>query len=225
MSGSSKIIEELFAEKSLLQVYRHSWSYSENNFDKYIRLVAAVILVAASLITSLSDADLFPAASKSIASWLNLGFSYATAILGFLVAGFTIFSTMTRTEVFIALAQKTHDTLGVSQLKFIFFSFLRVFILHIALLFVCAVVTMLKDSASIYLSLLHSERMTVLIKKTAVLVLLPVVGYLFVSTLLHLKTFVWNLYQSIIVAVAGAAVLYELDHSSDDKPGTAEPNS
>ncbi len=145
MSGATEIINELFAEKSLLHVYRNSGSYSENRFDLCMRIATLAILCAASLILIISTPDLFPVAVKSITSWLSLGFTYATTILGFLVAGFTIFSTMTRTEVFIALARKKHDTLGVSQLKFIFFSFLRVFILHITLIFACVVVTMLKD--------------------------------------------------------------------------------
>ena len=142
MSGAAEIMKELFAEKSLLHVYRNSGSYSENRFDLSIRVATLVILCATSLVLLISKPDLFPVAVKSITGWLSLGFTYATTILGFLVAGFTIFSTMTRTEVFIALARKKHDTLGVSQLKFIFFSFLRVFILHIVLIFACVVVTM-----------------------------------------------------------------------------------
>lgn len=214
MSGAAEIMQELFAEKSLLHVYRNSVSYSENRFDLWVRITALVILCAASVIIIFSKSDLFPIAVKSITSWLSLGFTYSTTILGFLVAGFTIFSTMTRTEVFIALARKRHDTLGVSQLNFIFFSFLRVFILHILLIFACVLVSMLKDSSGIYLSILHDDHLSIAIKKFAVLIILPVIGYLIISTLLHLKTFVWNLYQSIIIAVAGAAVLYELDRAA-----------
>jgi hypothetical protein len=213
MTGAAEIMQELSAERSLLHVYRNSGTYSENQFDRRIRIATLVILCVASLTLILSKPDLFPIAVKSITSWLSLGFTYATTILGFLVAGFTIFSTMTRTEVFIALAQKKHDTLGVSQLKFIFFSFLRVFILHIVLIFTCVAVSMLKDSSGIYLSILHDDRISVTIKQIAVLFILPVIGYLIISTLLHLKTFVWNLYQSIIIAVAGAAMLYELERA------------
>jgi hypothetical protein len=219
MSGANKIVRELFAETSLLHVYKNSMSYSENRFDRCIRIFTLVVLCTASLILILSKEDLFPVAVKSITSWLSLGFTYATTILGFLVAGFTIFSTMTRTEVFIALAVKTHDTLGVSQLKFIFFSFLRVFILHIALIFACVAITMLKDSSAIYLSPLHNDHASITIKKFATVMVLPFIGYLIVSTLLHLKTFVWNLYQSIIIAVAGAAVLYELDRAAPKTEG------
>jgi hypothetical protein len=213
MTGAAEIMQELFTERSLLHVYRNSGTYSENRFDRCIRIATLVILCAASLTLILSKPDLFPIAVKSITSWLSLGFTYATTILGFLVAGFTIFSTMTRTEVFIALAQKKHDTLGVSQLKFIFFSFLRVFILHIVLIFTCVTVSMLKDSSGIYLSVLHDGHISVTIKQIAVVFILPVIGCLIISTLLHLKTFVWNLYQSIIIAVVGAAVLYELDRA------------
>ena len=50
MSGATEIINELFAEKSLLHVYRNSGSYSENRFDLCMRIATLAILCAASLI-------------------------------------------------------------------------------------------------------------------------------------------------------------------------------
>ena len=214
MSGSSAITKELFADKSLLAVYRKSRSYSENRLDRTIRIVSFMILSIISLILATSNVDLFPIATKCIYSWTGLGFTYATTILGFLVAGFTIFSTMTRTEVFIALSRSPHETLGVSQLKFVFYSFLKVFILHIVLIFSCVAITMLKDAAGIYLSIFTDARFVIVVKKVAVSFIMPSLGYLMISTLLHLKTFVWNLYQSIIIAVAGAATMYELEQAA-----------
>lgn len=214
MSSSNTIMQELSVDKSLLAVYRHSRSYSESRLDFVIRALTILILICLSILLWITKFDLFPLASKSITNWLNIGFTYATTILGFLVAGFTIFSTMTRTEIFIALAGSAHKTLGVSQLKFIFYSFLRVFVLHIVLIFFCVVVIMLKDSSGIYLSVLNGPNISISIKKVGISLVLPCLGYLIMSTLLHLKTFVWNLYQSIIIAVAGAAAIYELERAN-----------
>ena len=50
MSGAAEIMQELFAEKSLLHVYRNSGSYSENRFDMSIRIATLVTLCAASLV-------------------------------------------------------------------------------------------------------------------------------------------------------------------------------
>ena len=211
MSISQKIEDELFEEKSLLAVYLKSRSYAANRLDQVIRCIAGTTFAAMAIYLWLSKSDLFGIAVKSVSSWTSLGFSYSTQILGFLVAGFTIFSTMTRTEIFIALSHANHDTLGVSQLKFIFLSFLRVFISHIFLIFMCVAITLLKDTSGIYLGSLVDGGLAIFIKKIGVTIFMPTLGYLIISTLLHLKTFLWNLYQSIVIAIAGSATLYELD--------------
>lgn len=220
MSGSDAIQKELFEEKSLFDVYRKSASYSQNSFDMTIEIVSGVTLIAISLYVALFHREFFRFSVSAINDWLNLGFTYSVTILGFLVAGFTIFSTMTRTEIFIALAACKHKTIDTSQLKFVFYSFLRVFILHIALLFLCVIVTMLRDTSRIYLGVLSRSSDATLIKEIFVTLLVPVTGYLIISSLLHLKTFVWNLYQSIIIAVAGAAALYELEQASRSRPNS-----
>jgi hypothetical protein len=211
MSASARdlIASELFQDKSLLAVYWQSSSYAQNTFDKWVKIITVVVLVGLSAYLGYSKTDLFPIAVKSIASWLALGFNYSITILGFLVAGFTIFATMTKVEIFIALTRATHREQNVSHIKFIFYSFLRVFINHIMLLFACVGTTMLKDSSLIYLGLLADGDAVIRIKKIAVAVMLPIIGYLLVNAMLQLKTFVWNLYQSVIIAIAGAITLHE----------------
>ena len=141
-----------------------------------------------------------------------MGFNYSITILGFLVAGFTIFATMTKVEIFIALTLTSHKAENVSHIKFIFYSFLRVFINHIMLLFACVSTTMLKDSSSIYLSALSIDSdVSIRIKKIGVILVFPIIGFLVINAILQLKTFVWNLYQSIIVAIAGAITLHEIE--------------
>lgn len=218
MTEPHKIHSELSKEKSLWEVYCASRSYSENRLDRAARLLTAIALLTLSFSCFFVRLDVFPAAARATVNWLNLGFTYAVTILGFLVAGFTIFSTMTRTEIFVALAEQVHPDLQVSQLKFIFHSFIRVFILHILLLMSCILALMLRDMSEIYLSPL-SVSDAILTKKISVVIILPLIGYGLVSALLHLKTFVWNLYQSIIIAIAGAATLLELEQEPKSKGG------
>jgi len=210
MTVSDRISAELFQDKNLLAVYRQSSSYAQNTFDKSVKIVSLVLLVVMSAYLIFSKSDLFPVAVKSISSWVALGFNYSITILGFLVAGFTIFATMTKVEIFIALTQATHKTENISHIKFIFYSFLRVFINHIILLFACVGTTMLKDSSAIYLSAFADGDTIIRIKKAAVMIVLPIVGYLLINAMLQLKTFIWNLYQSVIVAIAGAITLHEI---------------
>lgn len=216
MSTSDKIAAELFRDKSLLAVYRHSAFYAENRLDRWVKIVSGAMLVCLAIYIAWSRADLYPAAVKSISSWTTMGFDYSITILGFLVAGFTIFSTMTKVEIFIALTLATHKTENVSYIKFIFYNFLRVFINHIALLAICVAITMMRDTSPIYLKLLALDDASIFhVKRAIVVVLFPLLGYVVINAILQLKTFVWNLYQSIILAIAGAVTLHEINQSKE----------
>ncbi len=212
MSAIDHIESELFKEKGLLSVYLKSNSYGENGFDRTVKSGTGILLTVCSIYLPFSRSDLFTVAGRAVVDWVSLGFTYSITILGFLVAGFTIFATMTKVEMFITLSQIRHKTKDVSQLKFIFYSFLRVFISHIMLLFIAVSISMARDCSPIYLTAMSlSAAKVILSKKIAVLILLPTVGSILISSVLQLKTFVWNLYQSIIVTVAMAAQLYEND--------------
>lgn len=216
MNISDTIAAELFQDKSLLAVYRHSTSYAENRFDKWVKIGSAAVLVLLAIDIFVSNGDRYATAVKSISSWTAIGFNYSVTILGFLVAGFTIFATMTKVEIFIALTVTRHKTENVSHIKFIFYSFIRVFINHIALLFACVIITMMRDASPIYLGLVSSNEPSIIsIKKAAVIVIFPILGYLVINAMLQLKTFVWNLYQSVIVAIAGAVTLHHTNQHID----------
>lgn len=216
MSVTDTIVAELFQDKSLLAVYRHSTSYAVNRLDKWVKAGSATVLVLLAIDVMLSHGDRYATAVKSISSWTAIGFNYSITILGFLVAGFTIFATMTKVEIFIALTMARHKTENVSHIKFIFYSFLRVFINHIILLFACVIIMMMRDASPIYLGLLPFDEPSIIsIKRGVVIVIFPVLGYLVINAMLQLKTFVWNLYQSVIVAIAGAVTLHYTDQHID----------
>lgn len=61
---------------------------------------------------------IFPmdALGKLIGQVSDIGFTLTTAILGFLIAGISIFSTITWPEIFAALAKLDHKGSGISRL-------------------------------------------------------------------------------------------------------------
>ena len=60
-----------------------------------------------------------------------MGFSYAISILGFLIAGFTIFATLTKPDLLLRMMDKIHEDTGLTYLKYNYFVFIRVFIFYL----------------------------------------------------------------------------------------------
>lgn len=207
----------LFEEKSFWDVYVKARRITGSRFNRYLVRLCFVVLVA--LVVS---PDFYPWTSapgtsaliKWVREWADIGVSFTTSILGFLVAGFSIFATITKNELFVALAnipyRKNGKETGISQFKFIFFNFIIVFIHYLAFL-----------SACLFISLLLSEGGLITMTVSALTKELPVVqksiasfgvvimGSWFVSIVLMLKSFIWNLYQSVLLSIASEAELEE----------------
>ena len=123
-------------EKSLLDVYWKARKVASSRGNRITAVLVFVLLLALfcadksySLgLISLSDM------SKIVGQVGEIGFALTTAILGFLIAGFSIFSSITKPEIFAALAKLDHKETGLSRLQFIFFNFLLVFIHYLAFL-------------------------------------------------------------------------------------------
>ncbi len=197
----------LFQDHSLWDVFRNSFSLAENKFDVIIKIIVALILGTIPFALYFAKTDLFPQANVALKDWANIGLTYTVGILGFLIAGFTIFFTITRIEVFVGLSKLCHKTKKMSQLQFVVYSFLRVFIFHLSLLLVSIAILMSKGFLQIIASNFLNLESVLQAKKMFVALLLPCVGLLIVVSVLQLKTFVWNLYQSILISLASADVI------------------
>jgi hypothetical protein len=202
--------KQIFEQKSLSDVY---WSArcAKTSITNRIILwgIGGVILLflalnmyyAGKYISSKVAADL-------IQEWSEVGISLTTSVLGFLITGFAIFSTVTKPDLFIALAQIPHKSGGISRLQYIFFNFLCVFIDYILLLTISLFIKIgLTNGAPLYLLgkwiLTISPKIGLGILSILMLVLL----LWFVIAILRLKSFIWNLYQSVLLTIATEAEL------------------
>ena len=76
------------------------------------------------------------------------GFLLAVGILGFLIAGFSIFASITRADLFIALANIPYEETEINSLQFVFFNFINVFIVYLGLLVYSLIVILALDDHS-----------------------------------------------------------------------------
>ena len=167
--------------------------------------------------------DLAVFSSGELKALLNqiaaIGFALTTAILGFLIAGFLIFASITRPAIFAGLAKLDHKDSGLSRLQFIFFNFLLVFIHYLAFL-----------GASIFLKLFLpvAPAMADLIVQPTGISAMHVwwagegLAGLLLSWLtflmMLLKSFIWNIYQAVLVVIVTGDQIAELEKNRVEAP-------
>lgn len=147
----------------------------------------------------------------------DIGFALTTAILGFLIAGFSIFASITRPEIFAGLAKLDHKDTGLSRLQFIFFNFLLVFIHYLAFL---AMSVALKLGLPLAPSLI--EALSQYFATTEIIawwfgvgLVALLVGWLTFLIML-LKSFIWNIYQAVLVVIVTGDAILELERKASN---------
>ena len=196
----------IFQQKSLWQVYRLSLGeLPRTRFNRTVLVTALVLLFAMAgwnvwtgpRYMSLNETAEF------VFLLADIGFVFSLSILGFLIAGFSIFASVTKAELFITLANIPYKKTGINSLQFVFFNFLNVFVVYLGLLGLSLVVKVVFSPLS---PVTLFGRTMVQSYPTAGLVVNSLVflsfGILFVEAFLRLKSFIWNLYQSVLMSIA-----------------------
>lgn len=206
--------EELLKEKSVLEVYNEAKKIAGSDFNRTVaRFFALFLAIAMLMLFAFST----PENAKKISSenwlydWANAGIAFSTSILGFLIAGFSIFATITKNEIFVGLAQIPYvdgdKKSNISRLKFIFFNFMIAFVHYLAFLAACLFAAFLltkSGPAALILSDIVTNKSYQSYIQAGIAWALAT---WFVYVLLLLKSFIWNLYQSILFTVTAEAEL------------------
>ena len=209
--------EELFDEKSLWQVYVRARRLTGSKFNHWAtRLGTLLILATISYGMYFQEPRLFT--STDIIAWVRewsiTGISFATSTLGFLIAGFSIFASVTNKRLFITLAHLDYRDTGVSRLKFIFFNFIVVFLHYLSFLGMCLFVKLFLGPSG-PLSLIVTDAIGGCLRLQEILILISslIIGTWFIAVVLMLKSFIWNLYQAVLLAIATEAEFIDREKS------------
>lgn len=125
--------KDLTKEKSLFAIWKLSFKFGQSWFN-----LGATFLVSATLLRFVS---LAPNNSELIVGQLRrlitAGIAFSPSTLGFLIAGFTVFVTVIRIDVFLEMAKREKPKTGESFLKYNLSAFMVVFAHYVAYLFCC----------------------------------------------------------------------------------------
>lgn len=129
-------IKDLTKEKNLWQIYRASRKIKGSKFNiATICLFVALLTIYA--FYSNTETAVFVEQTRKAA---EISFGVALSTLGFLIAGYTIFATITQPDLAVSMSELTHEESGLSWLKHSHFIFVRVFVHYIGYITLCLVI-------------------------------------------------------------------------------------
>ena len=205
MANDPVDLSDLFAERSLWEVYRQAKPFYRNRFNCITMVLGAALLGAfsAAHFVGLRRAAHVVDFSALFSAWSNAGLSYTGTILGFLLAGFAVLFAVFRPATVVALRQITRKGETLDELKLIFVSFVDVFVHYMAFLFWCVVYLIAGgqngpfDLIGGYLSTLSP-----LVPSAIMHLTFLAWGSWFLLLVLKLKSFIYNLYQVLLLGMA-----------------------
>jgi hypothetical protein len=194
---------ELYKERRLSGVFMASLGQVGKLSDLYICIFLCVV-IQGFLILAFRYGNLPP--GLSIAKWVQA--SSATllgaiaSILGFLIAGFSIFATMGKSNLFVRLAKFSQGSHHLSEFKIIFFNFLYIFIHYISHCGMLTVFLLIFADGPI---LDNMMAISVWFKRSHVRLFMAEIQALFLCYTLYifllLKSFVWILFQALLIVI------------------------
>ncbi len=136
---------------------------------------------------------------NSLLSYSSSAINWSVAILGFILAGYSIYSTLTDKELNLALATVKHPSYKISYLAYTHAVFVKVIIEITAICLFSFIVQVIADS----------PLMESIVKEGSVanytlyfcILVLTVVQALFVYVLMSCLVFIYNVYHSIMTSV------------------------
>ena len=201
-------LSALFEEGSLWEIYRRGPSLFRDTFN---RSVVIIILMA---LTTFSSWHLWKI-TRGIAplihfreifmKWAEVGIALTSTILGFLLAGFAVLFTLFKPETILRLQQITRAGQQLTELKLLLFVFVNVFVHYVAFLFWCVVVIVCGAKNGPFDGVLSTvAHCWSLIPQVLCHIIFVIWGAWFLVLVLKLKSFIYNLYQSLLLVIADA---------------------
>lgn len=188
--------EELLKEKSLLDVYFASRCISVSKLNQAITFISMALLALFAWFSPESTHQF----SDRVRAMADYGFSFATSILSFLIAGFTIYLTVTKIDHLILMASLRHEN-GLPWVKHIAFSFLRIMVVYVVYCLACVGVKIFASSAGPLSILIDALSAADQVKHCISRIGIIVFGGASIHLILLLQSFIFNIYNTSVTVL------------------------
>lgn len=200
MGLESKVTDEITQEKSLFEVYLLSF-----RLPIPVQILLPSILVSAAIFAwgfGASEEVRF-ASIKHAKELIDFCINFSATIMGFLIAGFTMFATLTNPRVFVEMARRWNDAAKMSWLKITFAVFMHVFVHFCALLCAALLIKLFSFSGGPVSYVVESWFANSKVVKGCLSVFSIAIfsGWIFYVSLM-LGRFVFNIYKTSMLSIA-----------------------
>jgi len=184
----------LTSEKSLWDIYLLSRKIGGSKIQNFIVLLVAVLLSVNAFHFESSVGVLL----TDVRQWAEIGFSFSVTTLGFLIAGFTIFATLSKPDMMLAMMDHINKETQLPTLKYNFFTFMKVFIFYIVFSVIYLMIILFAQSGGLFSNLFEYVLSCDQLKIASIKIIYIVVGTSFIYLVLLLKGFVFNIYAIVM---------------------------
>lgn len=212
MSDEDLLPKNFTKERSLWTIFVQARRIPANKFNAFSTALVFGASIATVWLSSRSSAD----TTQIVRDGAVLGFNTSLVVLGFLVAGFTIFATISNPNMLIRMGGTRHPDSGLSWLKHTFFLLIRVFIYYISFLVFCFIIIFFGSQGGLLSTLLrftpNSDYVKFCIVNIAFVILVSWQYFL----LVQLKSFIFNIYHSVVASLRWKAEGYDEKQESSE---------
>lgn len=197
--------QDLTKEKSLWDIYSASRRIHSGKFNKMATSIVFGLLFLQCWISEQSVSSTIDVVRKVA----DIGLVAALSTLGLLLAGFTIFATISQPSLLLRMSEETHPDSGLSWLKHNFFIFVRVLIYYMFFSVFYLFIIMFGHKDGLIGTLIsyspHPTELKFFIAKSSYVAFFT--GFFFL--LLQLKSFIFNVYHAVMTALRWKAEGYD----------------
>lgn len=191
--------KDITKEKSLLDIYKQAFFIFPGGLQIFIVACVFICLAINSFLLEKRTDILL----SNLRDWASFGFNFSITTLGFLIAGFTIFATLTKPKMMLAMMDHKNKKYNLPTLKYNFFVFIKVFISYISLAVIYAMVMILGQKGGFLSNAINYLFNIFDANPYAMKVLISKFGYTLIGSslvylLLQLKSFVFNIYMIVM---------------------------
>lgn len=205
MSAPDFTPRDLTNEKKLWDIYIASKRIPFSRFNAISTAIIFMLLVVNSWFTTQPIAETIELVRKLS----ETGLAVTLSTLGFLLAGFTIFATVSQPSLSLRMAEIPHPVSGLSYLKHNYFIFLRVFIYYLLFSILCLLIVMFGHKGGLMPLLVsfssYPDEVKFAVVKASYVLLFT--GYYFL--IMQLKSFIFNIYHAVMTSLRWKAEGYE----------------
>ncbi len=192
---------DLLKEKNLWQIYKATWNIPDNRFNWLVGIISLLFFLC--YVTISGD---IKGMHELLLKLAEIGFNSAVTLLGFLIAGFTIFGSLAKPELLLTMLKHTHKKSGLSYLKYNFFTIIRTFIYFLIFAAFQLIIIAIGQRNGIIAELVKYYPFLQPVAGLAIRSCLVASAVLWVAVFLELKSFVYNVHHFVFTMVKFEAV-------------------